>query len=482
MTIDFAKFKECYILVIGDLMIDEYIWGKTQRISPEAPVPVVTVKDETVSLGGAGNVAHNIASLGAKVSLAGMVGDDRHGQTVLSLCRQRKIETAGIISSSHRPTTRKTRVIAADQHVLRVDHETSLPIDAKLCRQMISILENSIPAVDIVLISDYAKGLLTPELLTAVMAMSHDHNKKVIVDPKGHHFEKYHGASVLTPNKQEASVAAGIASNSEAALKQSAAKLFDITDADKILITCGKDGMRLMDRYGQCTAITARARQVFDVSGAGDTVLAVLGLAMASGASSVEAAEAANTAAGIVVGKVGTASVSVDELAPALEMLTDADSFKTIALADLKPLAADLKAKGKSVVFTNGCFDLLHAGHIQHFNASRKLGDVLIVAIDDDESVRQLKGSGRPVIKLRERVRVLNAIQAIDYVTVFKSDQLENIIDMVRPDVLTKGGDYRLDQVVGRQTVEKYGGRVVLTQLVADISSSRIIDRIKNNG
>ena len=163
-------------------------------------------------------------------------------------------------------------------------------------------------------------------------------------------------------------------------------------------------------------------------------------------------------------------------------MLTDADNFKTIALADLKPLVADLKAKGKSVVFTNGCFDLLHAGHIQHFNASRKLGDVLIVAIDDDESVRQLKGSGRPVIKLRERVRVLNAIQAIDYVTVFKSDQLENVIDMVRPDVLTKGGDYRLDQVVGRQTVEKYGGRVVLTQLVADISSSRIIDRIKNNG
>ena len=476
---DISKFDRCNILVVGDLMVDEYLWGDVERISPEAPVQVVTIKDEDFSLGGSGNVVNNVVALGAKVSAVGVIGTGSDGQLLLNKLNELGVDIAGIFQDSNRPTTRKTRIIASNQHVLRIDRETKESISEPTFEAIAKYLEDKIPDVDVVLISDYGKGLITEALMARLIAAAQKHKKITIADPKGLDFSKYSGVSLITPNKKEAALASGIEVVDEKTLIEAGNKILQRVGIDKLLITCGKDGMVLFDRNKAPYKIRAETRQVYDVSGAGDTVLAVFGLSVASGISFEDGAALANTSAGIVVGKVGTATVSRQELSSALKH--DDISLKHKDLSELPVLIQDMKKKGKRLVMTNGCFDLLHAGHIMLFSASKKLGDVLIVAIDDDDSVRNLKGKGRPVISARERVRVISALDSVDYVVVFSSQELSKLIEIIRPDVLTKGSNYTSEEVFGRELVEQLGGRVVLIPVTEKISSTRIINNIRNS-
>ena len=476
---DISKFDRCNILVVGDLMVDEYLWGDVERISPEAPVQVVTIKDEDFSLGGSGNVVSNVVALGAKVSAVGVIGTGTDGQLLLNKLNELGVDIAGIFQDSNRPTTRKTRIIASNQHVLRIDRETKESISEPAFEAIAKYLEDKIPDVDVVLISDYGKGLITEALMARLIAAGQKHKKITIADPKGLDFSKYSGVSLITPNKKEAALASGIEVVDETTLIEAGNKILQRVGIDKLLITCGKDGMVLFDRNKAPYKIRAETRQVYDVSGAGDTVLAVFGLSVASGISFEDGAVLANTSAGIVVGKVGTATVSRQELSSALKH--DDISLKHKDLSELPVLIQDVKKKGKRLVMTNGCFDLLHAGHIMLFSASKKLGDVLIVAIDDDDSVRDLKGKGRPVISARERVRIISALDSVDYVVVFSSQELSKLIEIIRPDVLTKGSNYTSEEVFGRELVEQLGGRVVLIPVTEKISSTRIINNIRNS-
>ena len=482
MNIDMSKFESCNILVVGDLMIDEYVWGDVDRISPEAPVQIVTVNNEDYTLGGSGNVVNNLVALGANVSAIGVIGTGREGKLLLKRFNELNVDTKGVIQEPGRPTTKKTRVIAANQHVLRIDRESRKEISDQTFKALAKVMEEKIPMTDLILISDYGKGLITDFLLSKLILTAKKHRKITIVDPKGLDFTKYSGASLITPNKKEAALAAGIDIADESKLLEAGARLLDTVDIDRLLITCGKDGMVLFGRNGKPYKIRAVARQVYDVSGAGDTALAVLGLAIASGASFEDGAVIANTAAGIVVGKVGTATVSKKELVAAINPNFDDTPVKHKKMTEIAALTQELKQKGKKIVLTNGCFDFLHAGHIMLFSASKQMGDILIVAIDDDDSVRNLKGKGRPVINAKERVRILSALDGIDYVVVFSSKELAKLIEIIRPDVLTKGSNYVSEEVQGRELVEEYGGRIVLVPVSKNISSTDIINNIKNSG
>jgi len=480
MPINIAAFSDCNILVVGDLMIDEYIWGDVDRISPEAPVQVVAVTREDFTLGGAGNVINNLVALGGRVWAMGVIGTGTNGRIVREKLDELGVNVDGVVTEPRRMTTRKTRVIAAHQHVLRIDRETRTGIAAKSFQELVKAAASILPGVDAVLVSDYAKGLLTPDFLARLIDLANRHAKPLLVDPKGTDFAKYAGASLLKPNKKEAAVAAGIKIDDEKSLFAAGRSLIKQVDARRVLITCGKDGMVLFEPKRKPYVIHAEARHVFDVSGAGDTVLSVLGLALAAGASYRDGMELANTAASLVVAKVGTATITSGELEAAMHRGLDAGARKYVSLTMLENLCKDLKKNNRKIVLTNGCFDLLHAGHIMLLNEAKSLGDVLVVAIDDDESVRRLKGKNRPVIHADQRIKMLAALDAVDYVTVFESENLVQLVESVRPDVLTKGSNYKDTRIIGQDIVEKSGGRVVLITISENISSSGIIDKIKS--
>ncbi len=478
---DIQSFKKCSILVVGDLMIDEYLWGEVDRISPEAPVQVVGVQNEEFTLGGCGNVVNNLVALGAKVSTVGVIGSDREGELLRKRLDDLGVDIEGVVEEKRRCTTRKTRIIAAHQHVLRIDRENRKEISEKTLQAMTRAASQKIESSDVVLISDYGKGVVTPALLDRLTRAAKEKGISTIADPKGVDFKKYNGMTLLTPNKKEAAAATSMEIRTESDLIAAGNRILRSVDIVSLLITCGKDGMVLFERDENSHKISADARQVFDVSGAGDTVVAVLGLAVASGADLQTAAAVANTAAGIVVGKVGTATVSPEELSAAIAPAPAGPRTKQVQLSDLAALSKDLHRRQKRIVLTNGCFDLLHAGHVQLFTASKKMGDVLVVAIDDDRSVRKIKGSGRPVLKAKERVQILSALDSVDHLVVFAAGRLESIIETLKPAVLTKGSNYTSDRVDGHELVEHIGGRVVLIPIRDDISSSRIIDTIQKN-
>jgi D-beta-D-heptose 7-phosphate kinase/D-beta-D-heptose 1-phosphate adenosyltransferase len=481
MNVDLSRFDRCHVLVIGDMMIDEYLWGEVDRISPEAPVQVVSVLRDSTTLGGAGNVVNNLVALGTRVAVAAVVGAGANADLLIKMLQELGVDTTGLIRDPTRPTTRKTRVIGGHQHVLRIDRETKQEISEAEGKQLVELVTDRIHSFDVILISDYGKGLLSETVLRQVIQVARENKKPIIIDPKGLKFKKYAEATAITPNKREASLAAGVEIVDDASLMLAGQKLLHEIRVQQVLMTCGKQGMVLFEDGKEPHRIAAEVRQVFDVSGAGDTVLAVLGLGLASGLSFPHAAALANVAAGIVVGKVGTATVSREELERAIEPSVDAWSAKQTTLSDLRPIAERLSAEGKTVVMTNGCFDLLHVGHIQFLSASKKMGDVLIVAIDDDESVRALKGKGRPIIAAQERVRIISALDCVDYVTLFSTKELEGLIEAIRPNILTKGSNYSTDTVIGRQMVEKFGGRVALLPITESVSSTKIIDQIKGN-
>jgi D-beta-D-heptose 7-phosphate kinase/D-beta-D-heptose 1-phosphate adenosyltransferase len=462
-------------------MVDAYLWGEAERISPEAPVQVVSIVSEDHTLGGAGNVISNLSALGAHVSAVGVIGTGPDGRLIIDQLKDLSVQCEGIIQDPQRPTTRKTRIIANHQHVLRFDKEVKTKINPDMINQISQSIERLMPEIDLILVSDYGKGLVTRPLMKKLSAAAQKSGKIVVVDPKGLDFKKYSGVSLLTPNRKETGLAAGIDIIDDQTMREAVRRLIESTGVDKILVTCGKDGMAYFEDDDPPFRIGTKARQVFDVSGAGDTVLAVLGLGIATGYSIKEAVALANTAAGIVVGKVGTATVSQAELAAGLDLIPDPSLHKQKTMAELSAIAQKLHKSGKRIVLTNGCFDLLHVGHIMLLSASRQLGDILVVAIDDDSSVKKLKGPGRPVIKSAERMRILSALDSVDYVVSFASHQLSDLLETLRPDVLTKGSNYESEKVLGRQIVERYGGRIEIIPLCEDMSTTRIIEDIKKN-
>jgi D-beta-D-heptose 7-phosphate kinase/D-beta-D-heptose 1-phosphate adenosyltransferase len=474
----FAHSSEIRCLVIGDLMLDEYLWGKAERISPEAPVQVVDVIREELRLGGAGNVVHNLAALGADVSVCSVVGDDQNGRELLGQFCHHHIDTRAVFQDPARRTSRKTRVVAAHQQIVRIDRESREAVPPAVEQQLCEWIADHAGEYTVIVLSDYNKGVLTPAVIASAIATAAVTGIPVLVDPKGTDFSRYGGATLLTPNRKEAEAASGIAITDTASLAEAAEVIMAATGLKHLLITRSEEGMSLFSQSGEVVHIPTVAREVFDVSGAGDTVLATLAVGIASGFSMAEAAHLANVAAGIAVGKLGTSIVTPQEIIDTVSLAHKDSHVKIKSLDVLTALIAAEKQRGKRVVFTNGCFDLLHAGHVKYLQHARNLGDLLILGLNSDASVRRLKGPKRPLIDQEERAHLLAALDCINYVVVFDEDTPLELIIALKPHILAKGGDYSLDGVVGREFVESYGGRVELITFVDGKSTTNIIERI----
>ncbi|GAM07919.1 bifunctional protein HldE [Geobacter sp. OR-1] len=474
----FAGAGEIRALVIGDLMLDEYLWGVTDRISPEAPVQVVDVKREELRLGGAGNVVNNLVALGCRVTACSIIGDDENGRLLLDEFAARGVDTAGVFVDPARKTSKKTRVVASNQQIVRIDRETRGAISSESERRLVEFIRSAAGECRVILVSDYLKGVLTPGVLGALADFGREAGIPVVVDPKGTDYGRYSGVTILTPNRKEAEAATGIAITDDGSLCTAARQLLDGAALDALLITRSEQGMSLFMGDGRTEHIPTVAREVFDVTGAGDTVLAMLGLALAGGMPFSEAARLANVAAGIAVGKVGTSTVTPGEIiAEVGRGHLDSDA-KIKNLDVMKRVAGEARNRGQRIVFTNGCFDLIHVGHVKYLQKARSLGDLLVLGLNSDASVRRLKGEKRPLINQDERAHLLAALDCVDYVVIFDEDTPLQLIEAVRPDVLVKGGDYTREGVVGHEQVESWGGRVELVEFVDGRSTSGIIEKI----
>ena len=457
------------ILVIGDLMIDHYIWGNCSRISPEAPVQVVLEERESKRLGGCGNVISNLIALGSEVSVISVLGDDNLGREISSLLADIGVKEGLLLKERGRKSSQKTRIMAAHQQVLRLDRESIQ--DISLASEILAKASSIIAEHDIVLLSDYGKGVLTHELTTGIIKLAKEQNKMVLVDPKGEDYSKYKGASLLTPNRKEASQALNIAINDDESVKIAAKELKSRFDLDFGLITLSEQGIGLFDG-NEFSSFPALAKEVFDVTGAGDSVLATLGYCLARGDDIKTAIKYANLAAAVVVGKVGSADASWDEI----HALLNENQSKILSLDALEKILAKKRAKGAKIIFTNGCFDILHTGHISYLQKAKALGDILIVGLNSDESVRRLKGNSRPVNCQDDRALMLEALACVDFIVLFSEDTPENLIKNIKPDILVKGADYEGKEVVGA----KHAGCVRLIDFIKGKSTSNIIQKIKD--
>jgi D-beta-D-heptose 7-phosphate kinase/D-beta-D-heptose 1-phosphate adenosyltransferase len=469
------RFTGMNIWVVGDLMLDEYVMGAVERISPEAPVPVVRVRDTEHRLGGAANVARQVAALGAKVTLAGVIGEDAAGTDFLRLCEASNIDTRAVIRLSERRTTRKLRVLGHSQQLLRLDWEDVRPCTPQVSIRMVSKLTAG-PPPDAIILSDYAKGVLTSETITAVTGLRG--TGPVVVDPKHRDFTRYRGATTVTPNLRELEAAAGqsLDADDPEAIAAAARPLARAAGFEAMVVTLGDRGMLVVPVEGENIPVPAIQRAVYDVTGAGDTAISVLTLSLAAKATLHSAAQLANAAAGVSVGQIGAVAVDSGSIRDAL---TARPEGKILGREDLVARAATWRMAGKRIVFTNGCFDLLHAGHLSLLSQAAKLGDVLVLAINSDASVRRLKGPERPLVPQEDRAAVLAALGFVDAVTIFDEDTPLEVMQSVRPNVLVKGGDYKLEDVVGREFIEAGGGRVVLVQLTPEKSTTALVERIR---
>ena len=464
-------------LVVGDLMLDEYLWGAVDRISPEAPVQVVEVKRKELRLGGAGNVINNLLTLNCQVDVVSVVGDDDDGQFLLRRLTERGVHQHGVFSQVERVTSRKTRVLASNQQILRIDQETRSEISRESEERVLTYVRNSVSSFDVIFLSDYQKGVMTDRLLKEVIAIGRSAKVPVLVDPKGKDYSKYIGATLLTPNRKEAQLAAGISITDETTLLEAGRKLRAELELEALVLTRSEEGMTVFSPDGEIHLPTV-AREVYDVSGAGDTVLSLFGLGMAQKLPLGCSAGLANLAAGIVVGKVGTSTVSAQEILDTVGSQQHESDQKICTPSLLQNILAGERQKGKTIVFTNGCFDLLHVGHVKYLQAARQLGDLLVLGLNSDDSIKRLKGPSRPLIGQEERAHILAALDCIDYVIVFDEDTPLELITALRPDILVKGGDYTPEGVVGRELVESYGGRVELINFVDGKSTTGIIEKI----
>jgi D-beta-D-heptose 7-phosphate kinase/D-beta-D-heptose 1-phosphate adenosyltransferase len=472
------RFVDLHVWVVGDVMLDEYVTGAVERISPEAPVPVVRAHATEHRLGGAANVARQIAALGARVSLAGVIGEDDAGEQLLALCQAARIDSSAVIRLTGRHTTRKLRVLSHGQQLLRLDWEDVGACAPQVTTRLVSKLADS-PRPDAVIFSDYAKGVLTPDMMSAVQRLRG--SAPVVVDPKHRDLSRYRGATTVTPNLRELEAAAGCVLDADdtAGIAAAARALINAAQLESMVVTLGNRGMLVVTAAGTETAVPAIEREVYDVTGAGDTAIAVLTLALAAQAPLAEAAQLANAAAGVAVGQVGAVAVSAASIRDALAARPD---NKLLSRHELASRASGWRAAGRRIVFTNGCFDLLHVGHLTLLSQAARLGDVLVVAINSDASVRRLKGPERPLVPEGERAAILAALGFVDAVTIFDEDTPLEVLQSVRPHVLVKGGDYLPADVVGRELVEANGGRVAIVTLMPEKSTTSLLERIRGAG
>ena len=462
------------ILVVGDLMIDHYLWGSCERISPEAPVQVVDIAKETTVLGGAGNVVNNLKALGANVSVAGVIGDDANGEELVSMLREIDVDVKHLTVQKERKTSKKSRVIAVSQQILRYDKESKEDIEADSAEALLHSVKTNIGDFDAVILSDYGKGVLTEEVCQGIIAMAKEKDVKLLVDPKGSDFSKYRGAYLLTPNKKEAQLATGMKIEDEASLKDALLKLKEECDLDISLITLSEDGIAIYDE--NVRVFPTVAKEVFDVTGAGDTVIASIAFALSAKKSIDESAQFANLAAGVVVGKIGSATVDMEEIEEYEASLHKSTSDAHIKTFDeIASIVKRYKAQGKKVVFTNGCFDILHVGHVKYLQIAKSFGDVLIVGLNSDASVSRLKGPSRPVNVAEDRAYLLAALEAVDFVVPFEEDTPYELIKMIAPDVLVKGGDYEGKKVVGTE----FAKELQLVEFVDGKSTTKTIEKIQ---
>ena len=474
------------VLVVGDVMLDRFVAGSVERISPEAPIPVVRVQTETTMAGGAGNVARNVVALGAAAGLVGLRGDDAAGQDLDALLAKGHGLDVHLVAEAGRVTTEKTRYFGGSQQLLRADREVLGSPSAEAARALLAAIEAGGREAGAFVVSDYAKGVVTSALFAKVVEQARKAGAPVLVDPKDKDLRRYAGATVLTPNAHELAAATGMPADRDDAVAAAAltAASWVATGADvpAIVTTRGKAGMTVVEPGRPPVHLRVRAREVFDVSGAGDTVVAVLAAAMAAGATLVQAAELANLAAGIVVGKVGTAVATYDEVLAALhEPDLSAAGGKVVDLAKASEHVQRWRRSGDTIAFTNGCFDLVHPGHVSLLNQARAGASRLVVGLNTDDSVRRLKGEGRPIQDQAARSAVVASFSAVDLVVLFAEDKPLRLLEALKPDILVKGGDYAMDSVVGADLVRSWGGRVVLAKVVPGASSSRIAARIKEN-
>ena len=483
-----ARLQTARVLVVGDIMLDRYYYGSVERISPEGPIPVLKIEREAAMLGGAGNVARNLASLGADCRLITVVGDDPAGAEVKSLVSDLASVTASFLLELRRSTSIKDRYLAAGQQLLRVDREVTRHLEKGTGRALMAAVEAALPDAAVLVLSDYGKGVLGGDTATELILEARRVGCPVIVDPKGRDYGRYRGASVIAPNRRELEEASGRAIGDSADVEDACRDLIEAAGIEAVLATRSAEGMTLVRQgeHGDAASVAhfgALARDVYDVSGAGDTVVAVVAAALAAGGDLSDAARLANLTAGLVVGKVGTATVQPDEILRALhssEIL--AAEEKLLDAEGLSERVAQWRRAGLKVGFTNGCFDLLHPGHISLLRQARAACDRLIVAINSDHSVERLKGPSRPVQNEAARAAVLGSLESVDRIVVFGEDTPLRLIERIKPDVLVKGADYSMDQVVGAEVVQGYGGQVLLAKLEDGHSTSATIERMGRGG
>ena len=476
-----GKLRPARIAVIGDLMLDRWISGRVRRVSPEAPIPVLEIERERAMAGGAANVAVKAAGLGASVELAGVVGDDPAGRELTGMLRRAGIGTAGIVVDRRRPTTVKTRLIARRQQMLRADREDRRPVPAAVATALAEAVERAVAGAGALIVEDYGKGALTERVLGAAIAAARREGIPVVVDPCCGAFERYAGATVITPNLAEASAAAGFPIEDDRSLERAVRHLAEVTGA-ALAVTRDARGISLLERPdGPVVHVPTRPVEVYDVTGAGDAVAAMLAVALASGLDLEEGCALANVAGRVVVGQFGVGELDLERIRREVRAVAGPER-KVVGRAEAAAAAAEVRAEGGTVVFTNGCFDVLHYGHVKLLEAARAQGDFLVVGINSDESVRRLKGPGRPVVPEDQRAAMLAQYPFVDRVVIFGEDTPLELVREIEPDVIVKGGDYRPEDVVGADIVRAHGGRVHIVPLVEGLSTTGILRRAEGEG
>ena len=469
------------VLCVGDLMLDEFVYGEVSRISPEAPTPVIAARRSELNVGGAGNVARNIAALGARCIFVGLIGSDAAGEMLtVELAKETFIEPVLVVDPS-RPTTRKVRFVSEhfSTHMLRADWETPAPASGAVEQALIDAILPQLPRVDIVLLSDYAKGVLTARVIRTVIDAARGLGKRVIVDPKSANFGIYRGATLLTPNRKEFADATRSRADDQAGIAKAAREVMRLADCEALLVTQSEHGMTLVPGEGEVIHVPAHTVKVRDVTGAGDTVVATLAVSLAAGADWETALRTASAAAAVAVGKSGTAIVTLAELRRNILPPASLAAEEKIARSadDLDARLSAWRDQGLRIGFTDGCFDILHPGHVKVLTGARATCDRLIVGLNSDASVARLKGEGRPIQNERARAEVLAALEAVDLVVIFEEDTPLKLIERTGPNVLVKGGDYSLEQVVGQEFVTARGGEVVLIDILHGFSTTSLVKR-----
>ena len=473
-----SSIQKCQprILVIGDLMIDKYLWGECNRVSPEAPVQVINVNRETKVLGGAGNVANNLVSLGSRVEVLSVIGGCEISNELRKLFKEINLGTRFLIEQKDRVTSKKTRIISAQQQVIRYDIESNEDINKDSERKLIDLFKSIVNKFELIILSDYGKGVLTNNVAREIIEIANAIGIKVIVDPKGSDYSKYTYAYLLTPNKKEACEATGINIKDDKSLRDALVQLKNLCKLNTSLITLSEDGIAVFDN--KFRSHPTSAREVFDVTGAGDTVIAALGYALAVKQDIDSAVFLANLAAGVVVGKIGSATTSFEELIKYESSINHPECKESVfSLEKFTKILNDIKTSKKKIVFTNGCFDILHVGHVKYLEKAKKLGDGLVVGVNSDNSVTRLKGKNRPINSVHDRSCILASLKSVDYVIPFEEDTPIELIRAIVPDILVKGGDYKGKSVVG----EKIAKELVIIDYIPGRSTSNTITQIQRN-